>query len=234
MRARYAGLMGLMLAVALPLAAQQPPARRAPAQPREVAPARPAQTDSVRRQRARQEQGPSPEAMLRMREQLGLTEAQVARLEALRQETVAAQRSRMAATLDIQSQVRAGQITPEQARERMQAQAPAASQQPVGERVRSVLTDQQRLRLAEQQVEQMRRQLQARQGRGMQRGDRGAMRGGRGAIRPETDRRVAPDRPGIQRGGAALPPQVRERMQQRIRERTTQPPRAPRPPRDPA
>lgn len=222
--------MGLLVAVALPLAAQQPPTRRAPAQPRAAAPDRPARPDSGHRQQMRQNQGPSPEAMLRMREQLGLTEAQVTRLEALRVEGVAARRTQMAEMIEFQSQVQAGKITAEQARERREAQAgqaPATGQQALGDRVRTVLTDPQRLRLAEQQVEQMRRQLQSRQGRGAN-GGRGMQRGGRGDMRSTGRGRMMPARPGMQPGAGAAAPEVRERMQQRMRQRAAMPARPPR------
>jgi hypothetical protein len=165
-------------------------------------------------------QGPSPEALLRMREQLGLNEAQVSRLEALRQEGVTAQRNRMTEMLETRSQLRAGRITREQLEERARARvAPPATAGPqaLGERARGVLTDQQRIVLAERQVAQLRQQVQGRQ---MQRSraGRGAQQGNRG--------RVGAVRPGMQRGARPAAPQARERIEalrQRMRARPIPP-----------
>lgn len=227
MRARYAGTLGLLMAIAIPAVAQQPPVRRAPAQPRAAAPAPQAQRPDVPPMQRRAEQGLSPEVLLRMKEQLGLTEAQVTRLEALRQEGVTAQRNRMAERLEMQSKLRAGAITPEQLREQRQARAgqgPTAGQQALGERVRAVLTDQQRIRLAEQQVAQLRRRLEARQaprgqaGRGAQRGGIGGQRGARGGNRPGIRGAVRPPRQGMTPGARGAAPEIRERMDA-VRER---------------
>lgn len=210
----------LTLAGAVPVVAQQPPARQPRAQAQPAPAERPEPPAMAGRRMAglglagRPQSGLTPEALLRMREQLVLTEAQVTRLEALRQEGVSAQRERMAAMLDLQSQLRAGRITPEQARERRQAmvteRAPS-TQAPIGERARGVLTDQQRIRLAELQVEQLRRQLQVER-----------MRGARGA---PGGRMGQPGRSGI-RGQAMIGPranqlrdQIRERVQERLQGR---------------
>jgi hypothetical protein len=166
-------------------------------------------------------QGLVPEALLRMREQLSLTDAQVSRLEALRQEGVTAQRTRMAEMLETRSQLRAGRITREQVEERARArtaQPATAGPQALGERARGVLTAQQRIVLAERQVAQLRQQLQGRQ---MQRtrAGRGAQQGNRA--------RVGAVRPGMQRGAGPATPQARERIEalrQRMRARPTPPP----------
>ncbi len=189
MRARHIGAGGLLLSLTVPAAAQQPPA-----QPRRVAPAEAPARRPMMQGRMAERSGPSPEALLRMREQLGLTEAQVTRLEALRQERLTLQRERITEAMELRSLREAGQITPEELRERMEAraarQAPATGQQAFGERVRGVLTDAQRLRLAEQQVAQLRRQVQGGQlrgrmeARGMRPDGRGMMPGLRGAPGP--------------------------------------------------
>ena len=214
MRTRYLGLLGLIVAVTAPAVAQQPPAG-----------ARPGERMAERRQvlerarEARLQAGPSAEAVLRLREQLNLTDAQVNRLEVLRQEGVAARRERMAERLDLQSQLQAGRMTREQLQERLRTradQAPSGGQAP-GERVRAVLTDQQRLRLAELQVEQLRRQMQAqRGGRQLQRGGigRGMGPGQRPMLR---GRQMGPQGP---RPGMELP-------RQRLMERRMQPPGGP-------
>jgi len=215
MRARYCGLFGLMLAVTLPVAAQQPPARMAPTER-----AAPAWPRPMLQERMLQRRGIGPEALLRLREELGLTEQQVARLEALRQEGVAARRDRMAEMLERRSQLEAGRITREQLREQMQARAAArqgaAGQRPM-DRAREVLTDQQRLRLAERQVERMQRQMQVQRMQGM----RGRMQERQGRGMQPGERRRPMGRPGVlpgDRGGAGAGPGM-PGMRQRWMER---------------
>lgn len=213
MRVRIAGLAFVTLMGAVPVAAQQPPAparRPAPAQAQERA-------QAPREPRMAQRPGMSPEALLRMRQELGLTEAQVTRLEALRREGLAARRDQMAEMMDLRSQLQAGQITREQLRERVQARAEArraaADQRPV-DRAREVLTEQQRLRLAERQVDQMRRQMQGREMR----------------QRPL----LGQGRPGVAGRGprpGAVRPEIRERIIERMRQRDLPPRMAPRRPR---
>lgn len=184
MRVSIAATLGLVAMLAGPsfADAQQPPAgERRDAPPR----ARMAERQAMVRRQA----GPAPEMILRLREELSLTDAQVARLETLRQEAVAQRRERMAEMLEQRSQMQAGRVTREQVQERMRARmeerqaAPAA-----GDRVRAVLTDQQRVRLAELQVERLQRQVR------MQ-GMRGRMEG-RGMV--PGIRRAMPDGPGMQ------------------------------------
>lgn len=199
MRARNIAVLGLMVAVAAPLLAQQPPQPR-PGQPEAVA----RRQAMVRAQMPRAQAGPTPEMVLRLREQLSLTEAQVGRLEALRREGVNARRERMAEMLDLRSQVEAGRITREelQAQVRSRAEAARATPPNAGERVREVLTDQQRVRLAELQVERMQRALQAQR--------RGPGRIGAPGARPQVRamRRIPPGQaPGVDR--------LRERMVER-------------------
>jgi len=213
MRVRIAGLAILSLVGAVPVAAQQPPAtarRPAPA----PAPAQERARAQIE-QRLAQRPGMSPEALLRMREELGLTEQQVTRLEALRREGLAARRDQMAEMMELRSQLQAGQITREQVRERVQARAEArrsaAEQRPV-DRAREVLTDQQRLRLAERQVDQMRRQMQGR-----------ALR----ELRQRPNLRQARPGPAVRGAQPAVPPAPRQRMIERMRQRDSVVPRAP-------
>lgn len=208
MRARQMVLAAMLVAVATPALAQQPPEPRPPRQGQQMPERRQAMTRAVH---ARRQAGPGPEMILRLREQLNLTEAQVNRLEALRQESVTRQRERTAEMLDLRSRVQAGQVTREQLQERMRARAeaaPAEGQAP-GERVRAVLTDQQRLQLAELQVQQLRRQVQM-QGRG-----RPGLRGGVG-------REMRPGQRGMGPGSRMAPPgrsPGMERMRERMAER---------------
>jgi hypothetical protein len=198
-------LAAMLVAVATPALAQQPPQ------------ARPGQQMLERRQamqrqmQPRMQAGPGPEMILRLREQLNLTEAQVNRLEALRQESVNRQRERTAEMLDLRSRMQAGQVTREQMQERMRARAeaaPAEGQTP-GERVRAVLTDQQRLQLAELQVQQLRRQVQM-QGRGRQ-----GIRGGAGREMGPGQRQMVPRMRAVPPARASRPDSLRQRMMER-------------------
>lgn len=209
MRARQMVLAAMLVAVATPALAQQPP------QPRQGQQMQERRQPMTRAMQPRMQAGPGPEMILRLREQLNLTEAQVSRLEALRQESVNRQRERTAEMLDLRSKMQAGQVTREQMQERMRARAeaaPAEGQAP-GERVRAVLTDQQRLQLAELQVQQLRRQVQM-QGRGQP-----GIRGGGG-------REMRPGQRGMAPGNRMAPPgraPVMERMRERMLERRTPP-----------
>jgi hypothetical protein len=199
MHARHMVLAVMLVAIATPALAQQPPQAR----PGQQAPER--RQAMQRQMQPRMQAGPGPEMILRLREQLNLTEAQVNRLEALRQESVNRQRERTAEILDLRSRMQAGQVTREQMQERMRARAEAApAEGPApGERVRAVLTDQQRLQLAELQVQQLRRQVQM-QGRG-----RPGIRGGGG-------REIRPGQRGMVRPGRApVADSLRERMMER-------------------
>ena len=184
MRVSIAATLGLMVALAAPAVAQQPPAGERPSAPRRQM--------AVRQPQMQRQAGPAPEMLLRLREELGLTEAQVARLETLRQEAVATRRERLGEALELRSQVQAGRLTREQLQERMRARVAARADAPApGERVRAVLTDPQRVRLAELQVERLQRQVRM---QGM-RGRQGAM-GGRGMM--PGMRRGPGERPGMQ------------------------------------
>lgn len=205
MRARHVVLAAMLVAVATPALAQQPP------QPRQGQQMQERRQPMTRAMQPRMQAGPGPEMILRLREQLNLTEAQVSRLEALRQESVSRQRERMAEMLDLRSRMQAGQVTREQMQERMRARAeaaPAAGQAP-GERVRAVLTDQQRLQLAELQVQQLRRQVQM-QGRGRQ-----GIRGGTGRETAPGQRRMVPGMRMVQPGRAPGLDSLRQRMMER-------------------
>jgi len=95
-------------------------------------------------------QRPVPvEAALRHRDQLKLTERQVADLTALREETVKARQQRFGEMMALSSRFRAGELSREEFRSQMHqrrdAAAPAARQQ--GERLRGILDETQRTAL---------------------------------------------------------------------------------------
>lgn len=208
MRARHMMLAAVLVAVATPALAQQPPQ---PPQPRQGQQVQERRQPMSRAMQPRMQAGPGPEMILRLREQLNLTEAQVTRLEALRQESVNRQRERTAEMLDLRSRMAAGQVTREQMQERMRARAEVAQAegQAPGERVRAVLTDQQRLQLAELQVQQLRRQVQ------MQQRGRQAIRGGAGReVRPG-QRQMVPRTRAIPPARAPRPDSLRQRMMER-------------------
>lgn len=215
MRARHMTFLALAVILVAPLSAQQPPQGRQGQRP-EAAARRQAM---ARAQQPRMQAGLSPEMVLRLREQLSLTDAQVNRLEALRQEGIAARRDRMGEMLDLRSQLEAGRITREQLQEQVRARAEAArgaAQQGAGERVRAVLNDQQRVRLAELQVQRLQREVR------MQRGARQAPRAGAG-------RGAGPaPRPMMRRQAPGRMPRLQDRpMLRSMRERRMAPARVP-------
>lgn len=126
-------------------------------------------------------QATQPEAFLRLRERLQLSEDQVARLRALREETVRIRREEAGARMELGSRLRAGEITREEARKERAARRDAFRQR-MGERspASEILTAPQRETLRELQREriQAERRMRARierdrfQDRGI-RGDRG-------------------------------------------------------------
>lgn len=125
-------LLGFGAVLAAPLSAQRPERTPGPERPRMAAP------------------GIAPEAALRYRKTLQLTERQIADLSALRAEAVKARQDQALRTIDLTSRLRAGDISLDEFR--MQSRvgrgaAPAPAR--VGERVRAVLDSTQRATLGE-------------------------------------------------------------------------------------
>jgi Spy/CpxP family protein refolding chaperone len=116
--------------------------------------------------------GAGVEMILRQKERLELTDAQVKQLDQIRQDAVQRRVAHQAEMAELQSRVRAGQLEAPALRERMQARRDSAAriQEQQRERVEAVLNDAQK-----QKLEQW-----AGQARAFQMGRRSMMRGGRG------------------------------------------------------
>jgi hypothetical protein len=121
--------------------------------------------------RLRPQAGPAPlpgqgvEEILRLRERLELTQDQVARLHAMREQALAARIGAAAEMMRIQSELRAGEISREQARTRLQARRDSTRRQmeTLGPaRIREVLTEAQRERLLEARREAVRAEARMR------------------------------------------------------------------------
>lgn len=99
------------------------------------------------------QQGPAlgAEGLLRMRERLGLTEEQLARLRALRDERLGEQRTRLNQMLELRSKFRSGDLSTEEFRraQREAMQGVRERQRAAAEQLRGVLTEEQRNRLME-------------------------------------------------------------------------------------
>jgi Spy/CpxP family protein refolding chaperone len=119
-----------------------------------------------------QEGGPGVEMILRQRERLELTDAQVAQLDKIRQELVAQRTAHQAEMAELRSKVRAGELEPAALREQLQARRDSAQELRTRqrERVEAILTDAQK-----QKVETW-----GAMARGFQMGRRSALRGGQG------------------------------------------------------
>jgi len=126
----------------------------------------PARADSLR--------GPGAEGILRLKDQLSLTEDQVKRLDQLREEVVKQRTAHMTQMEEFRSKVRAGEMKPEDLRTQMQAQRDATAQvrSQQLQRARGVLNDAQRQKIDEYQA----------QSRAFMMGRRSAMRGGRAGM----------------------------------------------------
>ncbi len=147
-----------------------------------------------------------PEQVMRMRDRLQLTDEQINQLDDIRRENVQRRTTAMAEMAELKSQATAGQINRSDVMSRLKArrEEDQAMSKP-GERVMSILTDQQREVLGETKMRSLRaRSGNARgmRGRGSPAGFRGpkggrsgrpSMRGGRGGTRgprgPGTDQR---------------------------------------------
>jgi Spy/CpxP family protein refolding chaperone len=124
---RYAALAAVLLVSATPAVAQDPgPAPRRPAGPVNV------------------------EAVIRMREQLKLTDSQVAQLETLRKELVTQRQNQAREMIDLQSRAAAGLIEREEMRKQMESrhESMRSALEQRRDRMERILTDAQREQMA--------------------------------------------------------------------------------------
>lgn len=167
--------VALAMATALPLAAQQG-ARGDRTGPRQgVTAQRGAQGQQARGARqGQQARGARPagadrgmqgiERILGLSTVLELTDAQVQQLNTLRVQGLERREAQRAEMARIRSDVAAGQVTREEAQERMQALRPEAGQRPAAPQVQEILTDEQRTKLQELVRNGRRGDLQGRSG----------------------------------------------------------------------
>ena len=157
---RNAAFAALLIGVATPAQAQQPE--------REAEPAR-----------VRGFGGGGVESVMRMRETLKLSEAQVNQLEALRKEIVAQRQNEARDMIDLQSRIAAGQIDREQARKQMESRRESMrnTMEQRRERLERILSAEQREQLQER-MRGMRSEMRGPHGREFRPGM--APRGGRG------------------------------------------------------
>lgn len=134
---------------------------------------------------ARDGGAPGVEGILRMRNQLELTDDQVARLDALRSERVQERAAISSEMAELRSQLRAGTLDRAEARQRRSSavEARRASAEQARSEVESLLTDEQRETV--QQLQAQRRAFEAGRRSGMREGARGARPG---RDRPERSR----------------------------------------------
>lgn len=164
--------VALAMATALPLTAQQG-ARGDRTGPRQgIATQRGAQGPQARGQQARggrqggEERGMQGiERILGLSTVLELTDAQVQQLNALRVQGLERREAQRAEMARIRSDVAAGQVTREEARERMQALRPEPGQAPLAPQVQEILTGEQRTKLQELVRNGRRGDMQGRSGR---------------------------------------------------------------------
>ncbi len=125
--------------------------------------------------------GPGVESILRMRDRLELTEAQIQQLDQIRQEAVARRNAHRSQMEELRSRVMAGEGEEAEFRAQMQAQREGAEgiRQAERERVEEILTEAQR-----DELQQIRDRAQAFMmgRRSAMRGGRQGMRGGRGGM----------------------------------------------------
>lgn len=146
--------------------------------------------------------GQGVEAIMQMREQLELTEAQLSSLEEIRRETIQRRVATLAEAAEVRSQLSAGQIKRSEMMAFMEdrQEANAGVAEAVRERVSGILTEDQRASLQEIGA---RRQAFA---RGQARGNRGGSVGVRGGFRGRPGAGMRPGRGFRGRGdGAAAP-----------------------------
>jgi len=104
--------------------------------------------------------GPSAETVLRLREKLELTDAQVAQLDALRREALATRQAHMAQMMELRSRQLAGELTPEECSAEMAKRRDQAREQMGArdDRVAGILTETQRTQLTELRRHEWRQQ----------------------------------------------------------------------------
>lgn len=144
------------------------------------------------------ERGQGVEMIMRLRSELELTDEQVERFDAIRQEAVERRTAHQAQMEELRSQVRAGEMTQQEMREIAQARREGAEEvrQQEQERIDAVLTETQR-----QELETLRAQR-----RGFAMGRASAMRGARGqAGRGEGCAMGRAPHAGFRQGGPAGP-----------------------------
>jgi Spy/CpxP family protein refolding chaperone len=161
---KNAALAALMIAVATPAFAQQRDSARAPR--------------GERGQRARAEMRARPdgpgrfgggvESVLRMREELKLSAAQVNQLEALRKEIVAQRQNEARDMIDLQSRIAAGNIDRDEARKQMEGRRDAirTTMEQRRDRMEKILTAEQREQVLRGQLRAERMRMRAPGGRG--------------------------------------------------------------------
>jgi Spy/CpxP family protein refolding chaperone len=117
------------------------------------------------------------EMLMRMRDRLELTEDQIAKLDAMRQEGVERRKAQMESMLEMRSRIAAGETDQAEAREAMRAmrESHAAMRDAQKEKVDAILTDAQRESLA--QMRGRARAFMAGRAMGMRQGGRQAFRG---------------------------------------------------------
>lgn len=147
--------------------------------------------------------GLGAEGLLRMRERLALTEEQVNRLRALRDERLNEQRTRMGQLMELRSRFRSGDLSAEEFRAAREEAVKGVRErrQATAEQLRGLLTDEQRNRLHE-----ARRELRQAVRREMVR---------REMVRRDLRRELRRDRIRDDRGEWR---QQRDRMRERLRE----------------
>jgi Spy/CpxP family protein refolding chaperone len=169
-RLRSAALAALMVAVATPAFAQQGDSLRAKRGERGERGER-GRMEMRERFGARGMGAGGVESLLRMRETLKLSDAQVNQLEAMRKEIVAQRQNQARDMIDLQSRIAAGQVEREEARKQLETRRETlrTTMEQRRERMENILTAEQReqLQQARQRMERMeRRPMRAPRGRG--------------------------------------------------------------------
>ena len=165
---KSAALAVVIMAAAQPVYSQQPD--RAPRPPR------PPMADRADRGGEMSHQGGGVEGVLRMRQELKLSDAQVSQLEALRKEIVAQRQNEARDMIDLRSRAEAGNLDREEARKQFESRRDAMREtmKQRKEKLEKILTEDQRTELRHLQRERMdRAHMRERGARGFDRGDRG-------------------------------------------------------------
>ncbi len=148
--------------------------------------------DSTRR--APRPPSPSAETVLRLRQELELSEAQLRELHALRREALAARQARIAEVMEQRSRLLAGEITREELRAEMAKRREAGRDRVSArdDRVATVLTEGQRARLSELRLQALERQARMRRAPGARGTPRSGDRYGPGRRGPGGEPRLGP------------------------------------------